>query len=222
MSLGQGAAMIIAGAAAQHYAPGDVIAATGVLGVVAAISVAILGRTWHGAAKLDWTRIVSRVQVLAGITSPRWCCARGAPSSANGGVWWRGSLPQVVLRMGCSFRGRGGSGRRGRGVIAPGGVAHGVLLPGLARRVVAGGGHCPRWCCARGAPSWAGGGSGGGRGSLPQLVLRMGCSFRAGGRVAGGGQPQWCCARGAPSSLGGWGGGGHAPGRVAHGVLPSQ
>jgi MFS family permease len=45
MSLGQGAAMIFAGAAAQHYAPGDVIAATGVLGVVAAISVAILGRT---------------------------------------------------------------------------------------------------------------------------------------------------------------------------------
>lgn len=43
MSLGQGAAMILAGAAAQHYAPGDVIAATGVLGVVAAISVAILG-----------------------------------------------------------------------------------------------------------------------------------------------------------------------------------
>jgi MFS family permease len=43
MSLGQGAAMILAGAAAQHYPPGDVIAATGVLGVVAAISVAILG-----------------------------------------------------------------------------------------------------------------------------------------------------------------------------------
>ena len=43
MSLGQGGAMILAGAAAQHYAPGDVIAATGVLGVVAAISVAILG-----------------------------------------------------------------------------------------------------------------------------------------------------------------------------------
>lgn len=44
MSLGQGAAMIIAGAAAQHVAPSDVIAATGLLGTVAAISVALRSR----------------------------------------------------------------------------------------------------------------------------------------------------------------------------------
>jgi MFS family permease len=42
MNLGQGTAMIIAGAAAQHVAPSDVIAATGLLGTAAAISVALL------------------------------------------------------------------------------------------------------------------------------------------------------------------------------------
>jgi predicted MFS family arabinose efflux permease len=44
MNLGQGTAMIIAGAVAQHVAPSDVIAATGLLGTVAAISVALLSR----------------------------------------------------------------------------------------------------------------------------------------------------------------------------------
>jgi len=37
MSLGQGTAMIVAGAAAQHYAPATVVAVAGALGVVAAI-----------------------------------------------------------------------------------------------------------------------------------------------------------------------------------------
>jgi MFS family permease len=37
MSLGQGAAMVVAGAAAQHYAPATVVAVAGALGVVAAI-----------------------------------------------------------------------------------------------------------------------------------------------------------------------------------------
>jgi MFS family permease len=44
MSLGQGAAMVIAGAAAQHFAPSDVVAATGSLGVVAAVLIALIGR----------------------------------------------------------------------------------------------------------------------------------------------------------------------------------
>lgn len=44
MNLGQGAAMIGAGAAAQHYAPGMVIAVTGLLGVIAALSVALTSR----------------------------------------------------------------------------------------------------------------------------------------------------------------------------------
>lgn len=44
MNLGQGTAMIIAGAVAQHVAPSDVIAATGLLGTVAAISVALFSR----------------------------------------------------------------------------------------------------------------------------------------------------------------------------------
>ncbi len=42
MSLGQGAAMIIAGAAAQHFAPSDVVAATGSLGVIAAALIALI------------------------------------------------------------------------------------------------------------------------------------------------------------------------------------
>jgi predicted MFS family arabinose efflux permease len=44
MSLAQGAAMIIAGAAAQHYSPSNVIAVTGLLGLVAALSVTIFSR----------------------------------------------------------------------------------------------------------------------------------------------------------------------------------
>jgi MFS family permease len=44
MSLGQGTAMIIAGAAAQHFAASDVIAATGLLGAIAAVSVVLLSR----------------------------------------------------------------------------------------------------------------------------------------------------------------------------------
>jgi MFS family permease len=45
MNLGQGAAMIVAGAAAQHYAPSMVVAATGLLGVIAALSVALTSRS---------------------------------------------------------------------------------------------------------------------------------------------------------------------------------
>jgi predicted MFS family arabinose efflux permease len=45
MNLGQGAAMIVAGAAAQHYAPSMVVAATGLLGVIAALSVALNSRS---------------------------------------------------------------------------------------------------------------------------------------------------------------------------------
>jgi MFS family permease len=44
MSLGQGMAMILAGALAQHFAPSSVIAVTGLLGVVAAVSVIMLQR----------------------------------------------------------------------------------------------------------------------------------------------------------------------------------
>jgi hypothetical protein len=40
MSLGQGVAMVAAGAAAEHFAPYFVIAASGVAGVVAAIAIA--------------------------------------------------------------------------------------------------------------------------------------------------------------------------------------
>jgi predicted MFS family arabinose efflux permease len=47
MNLGQGIAMIIAGAAAEHYPPSNVIAVTGALGVVATLSVAALGRVSH-------------------------------------------------------------------------------------------------------------------------------------------------------------------------------
>jgi MFS family permease len=39
MSLGQGAAMVLAGAAAQHFAPAAVIAASGVIGVIAAVTI---------------------------------------------------------------------------------------------------------------------------------------------------------------------------------------
>jgi MFS family permease len=42
MNLGQGIAMIAAGAAAQHYAPSAVIAVTGVIGVLAALAVMLL------------------------------------------------------------------------------------------------------------------------------------------------------------------------------------
>jgi predicted MFS family arabinose efflux permease len=41
MSLGQGAAMILAGAAAGHFAPSFVIAASGALGAVAAVAIAV-------------------------------------------------------------------------------------------------------------------------------------------------------------------------------------
>lgn len=44
MNLGQGAAMILAGAAAQHYPPSAVIAVAGLLGLIAAISVAMFRR----------------------------------------------------------------------------------------------------------------------------------------------------------------------------------
>jgi MFS family permease len=41
MSLGQGAAMIMAGAAAQHFAPAVVIAVSGALGVIAAVAIKV-------------------------------------------------------------------------------------------------------------------------------------------------------------------------------------
>jgi MFS family permease len=41
MSLGQGAAMVLAGAAAQHYNPSLVVAAAGIVGVCAAIVVTV-------------------------------------------------------------------------------------------------------------------------------------------------------------------------------------
>jgi predicted MFS family arabinose efflux permease len=41
MSLGQGSAMIVAGSAAQHYAPATVVAVAGALGVVAAILISV-------------------------------------------------------------------------------------------------------------------------------------------------------------------------------------
>jgi predicted MFS family arabinose efflux permease len=41
MSLGQGAAMVVAGAAAGHFAPSFVIAVSGALGAVAAIAIAV-------------------------------------------------------------------------------------------------------------------------------------------------------------------------------------
>ena len=44
MNLGQGVAMILAGAAAEHYPPSAVIAVAGLLGVIAAISVAMFRR----------------------------------------------------------------------------------------------------------------------------------------------------------------------------------
>jgi len=44
MSLGQGAAMILAGAAAQHHPPSVVIAASGVLGVIAATGIVLAQR----------------------------------------------------------------------------------------------------------------------------------------------------------------------------------
>ena len=44
MNLGQGIAMIIAGAAAEHYPPSDVIAVTGALGVVSALAITALSR----------------------------------------------------------------------------------------------------------------------------------------------------------------------------------
>ena len=48
MNLGQGVAMILAGAVAQHYSPSSVIAATGLLGVVTAVSITALSHT------MDW------------------------------------------------------------------------------------------------------------------------------------------------------------------------
>lgn len=44
LSLGQGAAMIAAGGAAQHFSPGGVIAAGGLLGVLAAILITVTSR----------------------------------------------------------------------------------------------------------------------------------------------------------------------------------
>jgi hypothetical protein len=44
MSLGQGVAIVGAGALAEHYAPGLVIAASGAVGSVAAIAIAFNGR----------------------------------------------------------------------------------------------------------------------------------------------------------------------------------
>ena len=40
MSLGQGVAIVVAGALAQHYAPNLVIAASGAVGAVAVIAIA--------------------------------------------------------------------------------------------------------------------------------------------------------------------------------------
>jgi hypothetical protein len=47
MSLGQGAAMVLAGAAVQDFAPGTVIAAAGAIGAIAAV---VLGFTRPAAA----------------------------------------------------------------------------------------------------------------------------------------------------------------------------
>jgi MFS family permease len=47
MSLGQGTAMILAGAAAQRFAPAAVIAAAGALGAVSAVVIAISGVSRH-------------------------------------------------------------------------------------------------------------------------------------------------------------------------------
>jgi hypothetical protein len=44
MSLGQGMAMVAAGATAGHYAPSLVIAASGAVGAVVAIAIALTGR----------------------------------------------------------------------------------------------------------------------------------------------------------------------------------
>ena len=97
MSLGQGTAMILAGAAAERFAPSLVIATAGAIGAVAAIVVALTRRE----RQADWRVRLLRDQVadpgqpgVAGSGfSPRWVDA-GAPSWVAG-VWrWSGFSPR--------------------------------------------------------------------------------------------------------------------------------
>ena len=56
MSLGQGTAMILAGAAAQHFAPAAVIAAAGALGAVTAVVIAVGGTSMAETGAARWSR----------------------------------------------------------------------------------------------------------------------------------------------------------------------
>jgi MFS family permease len=60
MSLGQGAAMIAAGAAVQHFAPSAVVAATGVLGAATAIMISLSSSSRRGSHRRNHASLVDQ------------------------------------------------------------------------------------------------------------------------------------------------------------------
>ena len=122
MSLGQGAAIILAGAAAQIHSPSSVIAAGGAIG---ALCVRLRGQPCRTRSSPPGGADD------VGLSSPEVTEAlQEAPvAGAHGGHlcgMWRGPSGPLVPRMAVSFRWRvwgGGSGS------APAGAAHGGLLP---------------------------------------------------------------------------------------------
>ena len=117
ISLGQGIVIILAGAAADHHSPAEVIAVCGAVGAGVALAIAI---TW------------ARDQQSAGRRAPS-ARLRSSPAGVAHGVllswyavggWVRAGHPQPVSRTACSCSGVRGVDGGGSG---PAGVAHGVL-----------------------------------------------------------------------------------------------
>jgi MFS family permease len=126
MSLGQGSAMVLAGAASQHFPPNLVIAASGAIGAVLAV---VIGFS-HTRARLHarrpgwkcrgggYPQVVVRtvgaplrvVGWLGWWVSPRWWCARWVLLSGLWGGWVGGLAPGGGAHGGCSFPGRGVAG----------------------------------------------------------------------------------------------------------------
>ena len=144
ISLGQGTAMILAGAAADHYSPASVIAISGTVGAAVALAIAV---SWARARRQSADGHLQRLgSAPAGVAhgvlllscplvgggwvrvSPSRCRAWRAPSLVSSRGWRVGAgQPQPVSRMACSFS-RVLSWVAGRCGSAPAGVAHSVLL----------------------------------------------------------------------------------------------
>ena len=156
ISLGQGTAMILAGAAADHYSPASVIAISGTVGAAVALAIAV---SWARARRQSADGHLQRLgSAPAGVAhgvlllscplvgggwvrvSPSRCRAWRAPSLVSSRGWRVGAgQPQPVSRMACSFSVR-------------------WWVPPVSRMA------CPSW--------WrvAGGGQ-------PQPVSRIACSY---------------------------------------------